>query len=543
MEPSIESSYDYDFVVIGSGFGGSVSAMRLSEKGYRVLVIERGKRILDDEFPETNWQLRKYLWLPALGLHGFLKLSLLEDLMVFSWSGVGGGSLGYANVLVEPDEKMFDAPAWSDLADWRTILEPHFNEAKRMLGRQTTPDLTAADEVMRTAAKEMGRGDTFKPVDVGVYFGEAGEEHPDPYFDGDGPPRTGCIYCGGCMVGCRYNSKNTLPKNYLYFAEKWGAEIWTETEVTYIEPIGNAIDDKNTDGYRIHFQPSLSIIKRKGDSITSRWVIVSAGVLGTLELLFRCRDVQETLPNISKVLGNNVRTNSEALLGVTDEKPDANHTVGIAIHSVFEADPSTHIESFRFPDGSDFLFKLLGAPLIRTSGAGFIKRLLTMLAYIIQHPFEFIRSKLSGTWGRRTFGVLVMQTEDNSMDVNLDRGLRTFFRQGLHSTRDVNNPVQAEIPIGHEVVNRMAGTIDGRPVGNVAEGLLNIPITAHILGGVPIGLSKEEGVVDLNFEVYGYPGLYIVDGSVVPANPGLNPSLTITALAEYAMSKIPLKPD
>jgi cholesterol oxidase len=539
MMHSIESSYDYDFVVIGSGFGGSVSAMRLSEKGYRVLVIERGKRIADDQFPETNWQLRKYLWLPALGLHGFLKLSLLEDLLVFSWSGVGGGSLGYANVLVEPDEKMFDAPAWSGIADWRTILKPHFAEAKRMLGKQTTPDFTAADEVMRSAAMEMGQDDTFEAVDVGVYFGEPGEEHPDPYFGGEGPARTGCIYCGGCMIGCRYNSKNTLPKNYLHFAENSGAEIRAETEVTYIEPIGNADGSKKTDGYRVHLQPSLSIVKRYSDTVTARRVIISAGVLGTLDLLFRCRDVQGTLPELSRVLGSNVRTNSEALLGVTDEEPEANHTVGISIHSLFKADPSTHIEIFRFPDGSDFLFKLLGAPLISASGSGFIKRLFKMIAYILKHPFEFIRSKLSGTWGRRTFGVLVMQTEDNSMDVHLGRGLRTFFRQGLHSTRDVEKPVQAEVPIGHEVVNRMARAIDGIPVGNIAESLLNVPITAHILGGVPIGLSKEKGVVDLNFEVYGYPGLYIVDGSVVPANPGLNPTLTITALAEYAMSKIP----
>ncbi|MDF1498929.1 MAG: GMC family oxidoreductase [Anaerolineales bacterium] len=528
---------DYDFVIIGSGFGGSVSAMRLSQKGYRVLILERGKRIGDDQFPEHNWQLRKYLWMPELGLQGFLKLTLLQDLMVFSWSGVGGGSLGYANVLVEPDEKMFDAPAWRDLADWRKILQPHFEEAKRMLGCQTTPDLTAADEIMRTAASGMGKGASFKAVDVGVYFGEPGEDHPDPYFGGEGPSRTGCIYCGGCMIGCRYNAKNSLLKNYLYFAEKWGTQIWPETEVTNIEPLFS--EGHPGRGYRVHHRPSIRKRGGTAGTVTAAKVIVSAGVLGTLQLLFKCRDVSGSLSGLSGLLGHNVRTNSEALLGVTDESPDANHTVGISIHSVFEADKSTHIEIFRFPERSDFLFKLLGAPMIEAERSGFWARLLRMLGYILRHPGEFLRSKLQPSWGRRTFGVLVMQTEDNFMDVRLARGLRTLFRKGLHSTRDVARPVQAEIPIGHEVVRRMAASIDGLPVGNVVEGVLNTPITAHILGGVPIGHSREEGVVDLNFEVFAYPGLYVVDGSVVPANPGLNPSLTITALAEYAMSKIP----
>jgi cholesterol oxidase len=513
--------------------------MRLSEKGYRVLVIERGKRIPDEQFPETNWQLRKYLWMPALGLQGFLKLSLLEDLMVFSWSGVGGGSLGYANVLVEPDEKMFQAPAWRDLANWQELLKPHFDEAKRMLGRQLTPDFTPADEIMRAAAESMGRGDTFEPVHVGVYFGEPGEEHSDPYFGGEGPARTGCIYCGGCMIGCRYNSKNTLPKNYLYFAENLGAQVMAEAEVTNIEPIANRGGGGIPNGYRIFHRSPLNIFKHKNGVVTTKNVIVAAGVLGTLELLFKCRDIYRSLPELSDSLGNNVRTNSEALLGVTDESPDANHTVGISIHSVFEADESTHIETFRFPDGSDFLFKLLGAPLIESANNGLIRRIVKIIRAIVLHPLQFLRSKISRTWGRRTFGILVMQTEDNFMKVRWDRGLRTLFKMGLHSTRNVEHPVQAEIPIGHEAVRQMARMINGIPVGNVAEGLMNVPITAHILGGVPMGITKETGVVGLDFQVHSYPGLFIVDGSVVPANPGLNPSLTITALAEYAMSKIP----
>lgn len=343
------------------------------------------------------------------------------------------------------------------------------------------------------------------------------------------------------MIGCRYNAKNTLPKNYLYFAEKWGAEIRAETEVTSIEPVESASHGSETRGYRLHCRPSINRFEGEAESVTARNVIVSAGVLGTLELLFNCRDVARTLPGISNRLGHSVRTNSEALLGVTDECPDANHTVGISIHSVFAADESTHIEIFRFPDGSDFLFKLLGAPLLKVDKRGFIFRALKMFAYITRHPLQFLRSKFSKTWGRRTFGVLVMQTEDNFMDVHLGRSLRSLFRKRLHSTRNVDRPVEAEIPVGHEAVKRMANSIGGIPVGNVPEGLLNVPITAHILGGVPIGPSLEDGVIDLDFEVHGYPGLYVVDGSAVPANPGLNPSLTITALAEYAMSKIPPK--
>ncbi len=532
-------SANYDFVIIGSGFGGSVSAMRLSEKGYRVAVLERGRRYRDEDFPRSNWELWNYLWLPALRCFGFLQLTFFRDVLALHWSGVGGGSLGYANVLVEPDDKMFQSPAWRDLADWRSLLKPHLEQAKRMLGRSRNPHLTPADELIRRVAGEMGRGDTFAPVDVGVYFGDPGVEHPDPYFGGNGPVRSGCTLCGGCMIGCRFNAKNTLPKNYLHFAEKWGAEIWPELEVTGIWPLAEPTSGGMR--YRIEYRRATSALGRPRGMVLARNIVVAAGVVGTLKLLFQCRDRLKSLPNLSARLGENVRTNSEALLGVTDPDPDCDHTEGLAIGSVFQADEVTHIEPFRFPRGSSFMYRLLGAPLFEAGETGVGRRALRLLAEILRHPIATLEAKLSPGWGHRTFGLLVMQTEDNILRVGLGRGPETLFRLGLRSSREVERPVPGEIPIGHEVARAMAGKLGGLPVGNIVEGLLNAPITAHILGGSPMGRHAGEGVVDLRFEVHGYPGLYIVDGSIIPANPGLNPSLTLTALAEYAMSLIPPK--
>jgi cholesterol oxidase len=527
----------YDYVVIGSGFGGSVSALRLAEKGYRVLVLERGRRYQDQDFPRSNWDLRNYLWMPVIRCFGFLQLSLLPDVLVMHWSGVGGGSLGYANVLVEPDDSAFDAPAWRELGDWKQILAPHYAEAKRMLGRTVAVELTEADDLLQSVAGEIGRGSTFAPVHVGVFFGPEGEEVPDPFFKGEGPPRSGCKFCGGCMVGCRYNAKNTLPKNYLYFAERLGVDIQPESEVTRIDPVES--DGARERLYRIQVRSSTSWFGSRTHHVNAKRVIVAAGVLGTLRLLFRCRDEYRTLPDISQALGTNVRTNSEALLGVTDTRSEANHTKGIAIASVIQADEVTHIEPFRFSEGSSFLYRLLGAPMIEAGEAGFLHRLLRLFWETIRHPVSFFQAHFVPSWGRRTFGVLVMQTEDTWLRVSPGRSFRTGFRWGLTSDRRVGSPVQAEIPIGHEVTRRMAKKISGTPMGNIVEGAANIAMTAHILGGVPMGDSPEQAAINQDFELYGAPGIYVVDGSVLPANPGLNPSLTITAMAEYAMSKIP----
>ena len=535
---SNSASTVYDYVIVGSGFGGSVSAMRLAEKGYSVLVLERGLRYEDEQFAKTSWQLWKYLWMPRIGFKGIMEMSLLPDVLVLHWCGVGGGSLGYANVLIEPDELMFENPAWRELADWRKLLQPHYDIAKRMLGRNLVTRMTPADEVLRKVAEKYDRGSTFKPVNVGVFFGAPGLEVPDPYFNGQGPARTGCTHCGACMVGCRYNAKNTLTKNYLYFAEKWGVEVRPRSIVKIIKPI----DQEHPEGarYSIQLRRSRWFVDG-GVDVLARNVIVSAGVLGTLELLFHCRDVARTLPAISMKLGDNVRTNSEALLGVTDSDPESNHTKGVAIASVFEPIDGTQIEPFRFPEGSDFLYRLLGAPLTDSGDAGFLKKLALMAVTIMRDPRAFLSSKLSPSWGRKTFGLLVMQAEDNQMRVRYGRHIRSLFSHGLLSSRAVTKPVPAEIPIGHEVARKMAAELKGVPVGNVAVGLLNMPITAHILGGCPIGEDSQDGVVGMDFQVHGYPGLFIIDGSVVPANPGLNPSLTITAMAEYAVNQIPPK--
>ena len=537
MTSELQSSKQiYDFVIIGSGFGGSVSAMRLAEKGYRVLVLERGLRYEDEDFPKSNWLLWKFLWMPTLRFFGFWELTLLRDVMAFSWSGVGGGSLGYANVLVDPDDKMYEVGSWAGLNDWKSVLAPHFDTAKRMLGRSISPSITEADKIMRSVAEKMGRGSTFKNLPVGVYFGNKGIEADDPFFNGEGPRRSGCTFCGGCMIGCRENAKNTLPKNYLYFAEKLGVEIRPEAQVTEISKAKDGVGDGAR--YCLRYHNPRRAIRPGSTEVYAANVIISAGVIGTLNLLMQCRDVSRTLPELSEKLGENVRTNSEALLGVTDQEPDSNHTEGIAINTVFHADDVTHIEPFRFPEGSSFLGRLLVAPMIEAGEAGVAYRLWLLLLAILRNPWSFITSKIGRSWGRRTFLILLMQTEDNLMRVKLGRSLLTLFRLGLTSDRGNEKQVPAEIPIGHQVVRAMAAEIDGLPMGNIVEGALNASMTAHILGGCLMGSSDAEGVVNKELEVFNYPGLYIVDGSIIQANPGLNPTLTITAMAEYAMSGI-----
>ncbi len=540
MTSELQSSKQiYDFVIIGSGFGGSVSAMRLAEKGYRVLVLERGLRYEDEDFPKSNWVLWNFLWMPALRFFGFWELTLLRDVMAFSWSGVGGGSLGYANVLVDPDDKMYEVGSWAGLNDWKSVLAPHFETAKRMLGRTLSQSITDADKIMRSVAEQMGRGSTFKNLPVGVYFGTQGVEVEDPFFNGEGPRRSGCTFCGGCMIGCKENAKNTLPKNYLYFAEKYGVEIRPEAQVTEISRAKDGVEDGAR--YRVRYHNPKRAILSVNTDVYATNVIVSAGVIGTLNLLLQCRDVLRTLPELSVRLGENVRTNSEALLGVTDLDPVSNHTEGIAISTVFHADDVTYIEPFRFPEGSSFLYRLLGAPMIEAGEAGVAYRLWLLLLAILRHPWSFIKSKINPTEGRRTFLILLMQTEDNLMRIKLGRSLLTLFRLGLTSDRGTEKQVPAEIPIGHQVVRAMAAEIDGLPMGNIVEGALNASMTAHILGGCLMGASDEEGVVNKDLEVFNYPGLSIVDGSIIQANPGLNPTLTITAMAEYAMSRIPAK--
>ncbi len=531
-----------DFVVIGSGFGGSVAAMRLAEKGYRVLVLERGRRFRDEDFARTNWNIFKYLWLPALRCFGIQSLTLLRNVLVFHGSGVGGGSLVYAGVLMEPDDALFKAHGWRHLANWKTVLRPHYETAKRMLGVTPNPHLWPADEALRGIADELGQGDTFQPTEVGVFFGEPGREGEpvdDPYFGGEGPLRHGCNHCGGCMVGCRYNAKNTLVKNYLHFAERWGAEIRAEVTVTNIR----ALPGSEPDGarYEVTTRPTTAWLHRPHSTLRARNVVLAAGVLGTLKLLYHCRDVARTLPDLSPRLGERVRTNSEALLGATARGRQTDFSRGLAITSVFRADGVTAIEPVRYPEGSSFM-RLLAAPLVEAGDSGAVRRVLKVLAAALRRPLDFLRAAVFPGWAFRTTILLVMQTEDTLMRLRFGRGLLTLFRRGLISEPDAESPCVAELPVGHTVTRAFARRVDGIPQGAITESLLNIPTTAHILGGAPMGRSAEEGVVDANCEAHNYPGLYVVDGSIVPANPGINPSLTIAALAEHAMSHIPPRP-
>ncbi|MGB9674439.1 MAG: FAD-dependent oxidoreductase [Anaerolineales bacterium] len=528
----------YDFVVIGSGFGGSVAALRLAEKGYDVLVLEKGKRFRDEDFATTNWKFWKYLWLPRLGCFGILEMNFFKDVLVLHGSGVGGGSLGYANVLMEPDERLFENAAWRELADWKQILKPHYETAKRMLGVEANPRLWKADELMQEIAQELGKEHTFRACDVGVLFGEsrgleAGVEIADPYFHGDGPNRQTCQHCGGCMVGCRYNAKNTLVKNYLWFAEKLGVKIISESEVTDIQ----ARQSDNTARYRLTVCSSTRPWQQKR-YVQARNVVLSAGTLGTLKLLLQCRARPNSLPKLSPRLGENVRTNSESLLGALSRDRVVDYSKGIAITSIFQADEVTAVEPVRYPAGSS-LMRFLSAPLIDTRDP-FVLRLIKSIYLTVRHPIDFLRVYVLAGWAQRTTILLVMQTRDSRLRIKLGRHFLTFFRRGL-VTDSSGETVVGVSESGAKVTRRFAEKIHGIPAGAVNESILNTPLTAHLLGGVPFGRNAEEGVIGLDCQVHNYPGLYVVDGSIVPANPGVNPSLTITALAEYAMTQIPPK--
>jgi cholesterol oxidase len=524
----------YDYVIIGSGFGGSVSAMRLTEKGYSVLVIEQGKRYCDPDFATTNWKFWKYLWLPALRCFGILQISILKGVMILHGRGVGGGSLGYANVLEVPSDEMFANPSWKHLANWKEILLPHYETARRMLGVTRNPYQGKADQVLKEIAETRGTADTFRATEVGVFFGPEGQEVPDPYFGGSGPSRTGCRFCGGCMIGCRYNAKNTLPKNYLYFAEKNGTEILAECEVVDVRPTENG-----RGRYEVIYRSSTAWPVKQQRSVQARNVIFSAGVLGTLKLLFKSRDVTGSLPQISWKLGELVRTNSEALMGIIHRDDRINYSEGIAITSIVKADEVTRVEPVRYPDGSS-LMRFISAPLIYAQG-GILKRLLLTVWAFVRHPIDSLRTHFLPGWARRGTILLVMQTIDNHMQMKFGRSAYTLFRLGLVAEPDPEHTIPPRIDAAHEVTWSFAKKTQGIPMGSLGENILNLPTTAHILGGCPFGHDASQGVVGLDCQIHNYPGLYVVDGSIMPANPGVNPSLTITALAEYAMSMIPNK--
>src|SRR5215510_13525246 len=520
---------DYDFVIIGSGFGGSVSAMRLTEKGHSVLVLEKGKRYGEDDFAKSNWQFWKYLWLPALRAHGILQVSILNGVMVLHGAGVGGGSLGYANVLEVPSDETFATPAWNQHVKWGEVLRPHYETAKKMLGVARNPKLWKADEVLKEMADQRGMGHTFRATDVGAFFGEAGVTVADPYFGGTGPDRAGCIHCGGCMVGCRHNAKNTLPKNYLYFAEKNGAEVRAEVEVIDVRPITptplpasastspslSVRSAREGEGqgvrgrYEITFQSSTSPFKRE-QTVYARNVIFSAGVMGTMKLLLNLRDVKKSLPQLSPRLGDMVRTNSEALLGSIARNSDIDYSEGVSISSIFNADEVTRVEPVRYPNGSSLL-RFLSAPLV-SDVTNVPARLLRSLIWILRHPLDALRVFVLPGWAHNTTILLIMQNVDNYLNLRMGRSPLTLFRRGLVAERETDRQVNARVDAGHDVVRAFAKLISGAALGSIEENVYNIPITAHILGGTPLGKDSFEGVINENFEVHNYPGLYIIDG-------------------------------
>lgn len=517
----------YDYVIIGSGFGGAVSALRLTEKGYRVLVIEKGRRFRAEDFPKTNWRLRRWLWLPAIRFYGLFKITLFRHIMVFSGVGVGGGSLVYANTLARPIRSFFEARCWSTLADWAGELEPHYRTALRMLGASSNPFLGQGDRALETLAGELGRKGDFRATEVAVYFGEAGKTVDDPYFGGRGPARTGCTLCGGCMTGCRYGAKNTLDMNYLYLAEKLGAEVRPESEVFDVRPVDDRPDGAR--GYLVSSRRSTGLFRGKREEVEGRAVIFAGGVLGTVPLLLRLR--QRALPRLSAAVGASIRTNSETLVGVTAPRPGKVFSDGVAIGSVLRTSETTTLEPVRYSAGSG-VWRLLMAPM--SDGGRLPARLLSAAAELIRHPVAYLRIFLVDDWAKRSQILLFMQTIEGTLRFVLGRF-------GVRSRPDDGDPPSAFVPEARRLTRRFADIVGGRAVGLVSETVTGIPNTAHILGGAVIAASPEEGVVDARHRVFGYENLYVCDGSVVPANPGVNPSLTITALAERAMTFIPAK--
>ena len=524
------SESDYDFVIVGSGFGGSVSAHRLTEKGYRVLVLEKGRRFEPEDFPKTNWDLKRWMWNPALGLKGIFKMTFMKHMTVLHGVGVGGGSLVYANTLPTPKSEFFESGSWSGLADWETELAPHYATAKRMLGATENPVVTKGDKVIEEIAKDIGREEHFHPTEVAVYFGEPNQKVPDPYFDGEGPDRVGCNFCGACMTGCRIGAKNTLDKNYLYFAEKNGAEVRPETEVTAVRP-------RPEGGYLIETKPTFG--QGLEERITADRVILAAGVMGTMPLLLQMKQDPEGLPRLSERVGDFVRSNSEALIAVLSPKKGTNFSKGVAITSILHTDDHSHIEPVRYGAGSGF-FRTLLAP--HAPGPTVLSRIWGGFAAFLRQPIRWLRALFVSDLAKHSQVLLYMRTLEGTLRMRLGREWRTGYRRGL--VTEVDDPSQAPSAFMEEATDlaeRFADKTEGVTTTLMTETLLGVPSTAHILGGACMGDSAETGVIDANHEVYNYPGLYVIDGSAISANPGVNPSLTITTLAERAMSLIPEK--
>jgi cholesterol oxidase len=524
------AAYDFDWLVIGSGFGGSVSALRLSEKGYRVGVLEAGRRYADHEYARTPWNLRRFLWLPALGLRGILRLTTFKDIFILSGSAVGGGSTVYANTLYQPAAPFFSHPQWAGLDDWFSRLAPHYATARRMLGVTQVPFDSTAQRLLRNLARHFNVEPTFTRTPCAVHFGAAGVTVPDPYFDGAGPARTGCTRCGACMVGCRVGAKNTLLKNYLWFAEKLGARILPEREVVRVEPLGAA---DGSDGYRVTTERPGAWWRTKRRVHTARGVVVAGGALGTNRLLAICKHCG-SLPRLSDQLGQLVRTNSESLVAVTKLDKTLQPGDDVAISASIYPRPDTHLEFVTYGrkgDMAGLFFTLLAG------GGTRLTRPLRWLGTMLRHPIAALRTLPPFGWGRRSLVLLAMQSLDNAIRFRLRRGI--FGGWQLATDPHAQKPIPTYIPLANEAAAVVARQTGGIAQSMFLEAVASIPTTAHLLGGAVIGASPSDGVVDRNLCAFGYRNLLVCDGSVVPTNPGVNPSLTIAALAEHAMSQVP----
>ncbi len=517
---------EYDYVIVGSGFGGSVCALRLSKKGYKVLVVEKGKWFKAKDFPKTNWNFRKWLWLPSLRFFGIMKLTIFRHVAIVSGTGVGGGSLVYANTLPIPKSTFFTTGSWSKLNDWENELAPYYKEALKMLGAAKNPKLFDADIGLKKVAQKLNIEDKFDATNVAVYFGEENVTKPDPYFDGLGPERTGCNFCGACMTGCRNNSKNTLDKNYLYLAQKYGAKILAENEVYDVTPVNT--EDGN-DSYDVAIKTSTKFLtKRK--FVRSKGVIFSGGVLGTVKLLLKLK--VRSLPNISDRLGQDIRTNNETLVSVSGLEKDKNYSKGVAIGSILDTDANSHLEIVRYGEGSN-AWKFLHLPYVTNNNV--LSRLAMVFVSLVKSPIKYFKIYVKNSWAKKTVVLLFMQTLDSTLRFKINIfGLMT-------STVSTGKKPTPFIKESRKLVEEYSNVINGVSTSFALETFAGIPSTAHVLGGAVMGENSSEGVIDKNNNVFGYKNLYIIDGSMISANPGVNPSLSITAIAERAMDQIPAK--
>jgi cholesterol oxidase len=520
---------DFDYLIIGSGFGGSVSALRLVEKGYRVAVLEQGSDFGAGDFAKTNWDLKKWLWMPRLGFRGIMQLRFFRHVTVLAGAGVGGGSLGYACTLPRPPASFFQAPSWSSLADWREELEPHYQTARRMLGANPVPRLFPADRLLQQVAEQRGQAEHFQIPDVGVYFGTPRQAVPDPYFGGEGPERSGCRFCGACMTGCRHGAKNSLDRNYLYLARKRGLTLHADSEVVEVRPAAG--------GYTVVALEGRSgfAFRRRRVEFSARQVIFAGGALGSVALLLRLK-ARGILPDLSPQLGQRIRTNEESLIAVVSNSRDQSLNEGVAIGSILETDERSHVQAVRYGKGSG-AWRWLGLPHVGSDVPGAIKVLLALLSVLL-HPVRSLRAWFVSDWAKFTTILLYMRSYEGSLRFRLRRGL---FGPELGSVLDGGPRPRAFMPEATELATQFAQVANGVAISMFPETLLNAPTTAHLLGGCCMGRDATSGVIDAQHRVFGYPGLFVIDGSAISANPGVNPSLTITALAERAMSFIPPK--